>query len=988
MPGSESIPPAAFRRKLIEVALPLEAINAASVREKSIRHGHPSTLHLWWARRPLAACRAVLFASLVDDPATYISDEDLASRERQRLFRLIERLVPWEASQDEDLLNEARLEIARSLERGGAPRLGKQPPSTVVEAYLAKHAPPVLDPFCGGGSIPLEARRLGLEAHGSDINPVAVLITKALIELPPRFAGMGPVNPATRNNALEHGTWTDSQGLADDISYYGDWIRREAEKRIGHFYPRVRVPAEHGGGEANVVAWLWARTVTCPNPACGCQMPLLSTLALCTKTGKEACIEPVVKRGKPPRIEFTVRSGVGDIPAPPKLGRGAKFRCVACSQTADEGHIKAEGMAGRLGRRLVAVVAERKRRRFYLSPTAAQTDVALSAQPTWAPEESLTRDDPRNIWCVQYGALKFADLFTSRQLLALTVFNDLVKGAMNRAAKDAANAQAFPDDPRGFHLGGRGAVAYADVIGSILGLCASKAAAFWTTGARWRAKEGKSAPAFGRQAIPLVWDFAEVNPFGGGGGDFNGIVDGARRVLLGLRGTSPGTATQLDARLPRVEGRPPLTISTDPPYYDNISYADLADFFYIWLRRSFGTRSWPDLFSTILTPKEPELIASPYRHGGDKRKAKEFFEKGLGDAFATMRAVHDARYPLCIFYAFKQAKSQRARKSVADAPGNDFASTGWETMLEGLMASRCTITGTWPVRSELETRMIAKGTNALASSIVLVCRTRSADAPICSRQDLLTQLRLELPNSLLALQSTHIAPVDLAQAAIGPGMAVFSRYAKVLEEDGSAMTVRTALSMINQILDEVLADNDSTYDADTRWAVDWFLSHGFGEGPYGQAETLARAKNTSMRSLADASIVHSKGGKVRLTKREDLNATEEVATIWEVTHRLVTANENGGIRAAATLLQEFGGSPDSIRDLAYRLYRACERNRWAKEAQGYNGLITSWVEIQLTGANAANEALPLDMVPDSSPRPTGTSSRGSTKKRAVGSRRH
>jgi len=434
----------------------------------------------------------------------------------------------------------------------------------------------------------------------------------------------------------------------------------------------------------------------------------------------------------------------------------------------------------------------------------------------------------------------------------------------------------------------------------------------------------------------------------------------------------------------------------EDPYYDNIGYADLSDFFYVWLRRSLG-RIYPDLFSTMLVPKAKELVATPYRFDGSKQKAQQFFEHGLGQAFAAVRTEACPDYPVTVYYAFKQAEAEGDDDEHEDR-GSDTASTGWETMLEGLLRSGFSITGTWPMRSEMSNRMVASGTNALASSIVLVCRPRPVDAPRTTRAAFLAALRRELPDALKKLQQGNIAPVDLAQATIGPGMAVFSRYAAVLESDGSPMRVRTALQLINKALDDVLSQQEGDFDAATRWAVAWFESFGVNEGLYGDAETLSKAKNTSVAGMQEAGIVAASGGKVRLRRREEMAGSGDRAvasadgaegmagsavagvwrgqatasgrrgralheggvvyqgdgaSVWAVTQRLIYGLESGGEDGAAAVLNRVGEAGEVARELAYRLYLVCERKGWASEALSYNGLVIAWPAITQRAAYLA-----------------------------------
>jgi putative DNA methylase len=886
------------KRKLIEVALPLEAINRESAREKSIRHGHPSTLHLWWARRPLAACRAILFASYVDDPSAHpdqFPTEEAQQAERERLFRIIEDLVKWENTTNDEVLKVAREEIRKSS--------GDDPP-------------PVYDPFCGGGSIPLEAQRLGLTAYASDLNPVAVLITKALIQIPPRFAGQPPVHPDD-GKLKGTGSWTGARALAEDIRYYGKWMRDEAERRIGHLYPKVKLPSEHGGGEATVIAWIWARTVKSPNPAWDGPMPLVRSFALSTKVGNETWVEPIVDRENK-RIEFEIRAGSGWPDA--TVGRSGAV-CIATGAPVPLTYIREEGRAGRIGQTLMAIVAEGPRGRIYLAPDHAHERLALSATaPTDVPDSELPRN-PRDFKTPGYGMRRFCDLFTSRQLVALTTFTELVGETHSRIKSDGATGN------------------YADAVATFLAFGVDKLADTNSVLCTWQTNPPRLRATFGRQALPMTWDFAEAGPFAGAAGDFARTIQSVTEVLDRLTPARGARVAQLDAAAATPDQR--AVYATDPPYYDNIGYADLSDYFYVWLRRSLRTIH-PDLFSTLLAPKAQELVAAPYRFGGSKSTADEHFEIGIGRAFRRMSESQAAGYPLTVIYAFKQAEESRVNTAIA--------STGWETMLAGLLQAGLSVLGTWPLRSEMTTRNIGRDSNALASSIALVCRPRSLDAALATRKEFLAALKTELPEALRHLQQGSIAPVDLAQAAIGPGMGVFSRYSKVVEADGSAMSVRTALGLINQVLDETLAEQESDFDADTRWAVAWFEQHGMNPGPFGVAETLSKAKNTAINGLVAAGVVESKAGKVRLLDRTDLPDTwDPVAdarlTVWELAQYLIRALESGGENKAAVLLGMIGGLGETARELAYRLYVICERKKWAKEALAYNALVVAWPEI-------------------------------------------
>ena len=881
-------------KKLIEVALPLDAINTASAREKSIRHGHPSTLHLWWARRPLAAARAVIFAQMVDDPSEYVevllSDPKqkraaerelkkrvaahsakralarddaiaeaqptlegvIAEQERDRLFAIIEALVLWENTTNEEVLEPARREIWQSWRRACAENAAHP---RAAEMFDRHRLPAFHDPFAGGGALPLEAQRLGLEAHASDLNPVAVLINKAMIEIPPRFAGQAPVNPAVRQEKrlIERG-WTGAQGLAGDVRYYGRWMRDEAERRIGHLYPKIEITEKmvaerpdlkrYKGRKLTVIAWLWARTVKSPNPAfADVEVPLASTFMLSTKKGKEAHVKPViedhgyqftVKVGKPP--DAAAKAGTS-------AGKRQAFRCLMSGIPIPYVYIRNEGKARRMGARLMAIVAEGDRVRVYLAPTTEHDTAARQARPDWKPDVDLPVN-PRDFKTPNYGLVAFSDLFTTRQLVALTTFSDLVAEARARVKRDAIVA-GLPDDSTPLRDGGTGATAYADAVGVYLGFSVDKMTDTNTCLCSWQVNPPRLRATFGRQALPMVWDYAEANVFGDAAGDFGRCVGSLTEVLDkgGLRGL--GTARQSDAQT--LDVNLPRVFSTDPPYYDNIGYADLSDFFYVWLRRSLRS-VFPDLFATLAVPKAEELVAAPYRHGG-KKPAEAFFLDGMTRAMRRLAEQAHPAFPVSIYYAFKQSETRT---------GLGTASTGWETFLDAVMRAGLGISGTWPMRSELATRNVGRETNALASSIILVCQPRAADAPTATRREFVAALKSELPVALTHLQRGNIAPVDLAQAAIGPGMAVYTRYANVLDAVGKALPVRDALALINQTLDEALAEQEGDFDADSRWALAWFEQFGFDEGEYGVAETLSKAKNTSVAGMVDAGILASK----------------------------------------------------------------------------------------------------------------------------------
>ncbi|MEI7645112.1 MAG: DUF1156 domain-containing protein [Chloroflexales bacterium] len=1238
------------RKKLIEVALPLEKINVASAREKSIRHGHPSTLHLWWARRPLAAARAVIFAQMVDDPSEYVAElrrdpvayvqaqrtlmeqmaawtirrrsfeatpvageravldpgeaptleECLADNERQRLFRLIEQLVLWENTTNEDILQQARDEIGKSWRRTCA---DNHDHPRAAELFNPEKLPAFHDPFAGGGALPLEAQRLGLESYASDLNPVAVLINKAMIEIPPKFAGRPPVNPDFRLQMFDSGLegkqskiqnpksaieWRGAAGLAADVRYYGQWMRDEAEKRIGYLYPKVQAVRNADGSyrhateaeiqnpqsqiqNLTVIAWLWARTVNSPNPAFAhVAVPLASTFMLSTKPGKEAYVEPVitgdsyrftVKVGKPKDAE-AAKNGT-------KLSRGANFRCLMSETPIAGDYIKAEGVAGRMGARMMAIVAEGERGRIYLAPTPEHEAIAKQAKPTWQPDVAMP-ENPRWFSPPFYGLLTFGDLFTPRQLVALNTFSELVQEARERVREDSLGARAsrprttwhrthlphfeagnvaqhitfrladslpsavlvgweselaqltetkrdverrkrietyldqghgscalrdpriativadalsyfdgtryqlhewvimpnhvhvlmtplyenslssilhswksftakqanrilgrtgafWQEDyfdrvirnerhwdaavayvrenpvkvglcatPEGWRFGsagiweggrpaldeaglragrprsqealslaegGTGATAYADAVAVYLGIALSRLTDICNALCRWEVTKTQVRNLFGRQAIPMLWDFAENNVFGEAAGDYMVSLSSMVKALEQVPTYYSGIALQNDAQSQSVSLD--KLVSTDPPYYDNIGYADLSDFFYIWLRRTLRP-VFPDLFVTLAVPKAEELIATPYRHGG-KEQAETFFLEGMTRAMQRLAEQAHPAFPVTIYYAYKQSETSGSEGVSPSSGGRDALaprSTGWETFLDAVIRAGFAISGTWPMRTELSNRMIGSGTNALASSIVLVCRPRPANAPTVTRRDFLAALKDELPVALSNMQRGNIAPVDLAQASIGPGMGVFTRYGKVIDATGKALTVREALTLINQSLDEVLAEQEGDFDSDTRWALAWFDQYGFAEGEYGVAETLSKAKNTSVAGMVTAGILTSGAGKVRLLRPEELPANwnpddDERLTVWEMVHHLVRVL-NQGEQAAATLLAKLGARADIARELAYRLYALCERKKRAAEALAYNGLVQSWPEM-LTLAQAQRRDVPVQL---------------------------
>lgn len=943
-------------RKLIEVALPLDAINAACSREKSIRHGHPSTLHLWWARRPLAAARAVIFAQLVNDPGyqqgggfKYGKNKKEAAIERKRLFKIIEELVLWKNTTNEDVLERARVEIRRSWRE--VCELNKEHPQA-AELFNPEKMPAFHDPFAGGGAIPLEAQRLGLEAYASDLNPVAVLINKAMIEIPPKFAGRPPVSlllsrQGTKKQELDlEREWPGATGLAEDVRYYGAWMREEAQKRIGHLYPPVEITSEMAeerpdlkplvGKKLTVIAWLWARTVKSPNPAFShVDVPLVSNFLLSTKVGKEAFVRPIVDGDK---YRFAVIQDVPQLEAKSgtKLAR-ANFICVMSGTPISGDYVKSQAKLGLLGARMLAIVAESAQGRVYLSPNEVSEAAAIQSEPTWKPNIEIS-GSTQYIGCKPYGIDKFSGLFTNRQMVMLGTFSELVQEVHERIKRDAVLA-GLDVSGKGIDAGGAGASAYADAVVTYLGETVSKMTSYHCTLGLWRAPEGKTGRAFGRQAIQMVWDYPECNPFAGAGGDWEGACGDCAKVLIGLGRGLPGSVTQAAAQSSEHYSGIQRIFSTDPPYYDNVPYADLSDFYYVWLRHTLRP-FYPTIFSTLAVPKAEELVAFAYRHH-DKASAGAFFMDGMTQAIVRLAREAHSSFPVTIYYAFRQSDTNE---------NEGTASTGWETFLDAVLQAGLAIGGTWPMRTELGGALKTQR-NALASSIVLVCRKRAADASSISRREFIRELNALLPEALDEMtkgsgeERSPVAPVDLSQAIIGPGMAVFSKYSAVLEADGSPMSVRTALQLINRFL----AEDD--FDADTQFCLHWFEQYGWNENLFGEADVLARSKSTSVDAMKDAGVLQSGSGKVRLLKWGEYPSdwdprTDKRTPVWEALHQLIRALKQGGETASGALLAALGGKAEAVRQLAYRLYTLCERLGQAEDARAYNELITSWTGIE------------------------------------------
>jgi putative DNA methylase len=909
----------AFPKKLIEVAIPLDAINEASAYDKMPGIGaHPKGIHHWWARLPLPCARAILFASLVNDPAydpkTKNQPETVQNETRKRLFDIINKLVDKSSRVQREAISKAYLEINRSCD-GKLPRL--------------------LDPFCGGGSIPLEGQRLGLDVLASELNPVAVLITRASIDIIPRFAKHPPVNPDASRTLAKRNDWDKARGLAADVRYYARWVQSRAEKELGNCYPSDDLLNENGK-RPKIIAYLWARTIKCQNPACGAMIPLVRSFDLSRRGDCRKWLEPIIDRKtNPPAIRFEIRNS-GTPQAGTLSRKGAK--CLACANPMNFDVISAASRSGQIKLQLLAIVTAGKGGRVYLSSSEFQEKAAAVTPRAGAPDTDLPTS-ALGFRIQRYGMIKHRDMFTARQLNSLTVLSDLMRNAYSQILKDAT---ASPDAEK-----------YAQAVYLFLNFAIDRCIDFNNSLCRWSSGNEKVMNLFGRSAIPMMWDFAEANILGEGVGGWltcsNYVAECIETVPV--RKLKPGRALQLDATIANWDGTDFL-VSTDPPYYDNIGYADLSDIFYIWLRRSLA-KEFPDIFSTILVPKGPELVAAPSRFNGDSKLAREHFESGFRQIFTALKTKGDPRFPMTVYYAFKQTgEAESGENDVITTESGARVSTGWETMLTALITSGFQVVGTWPVRAAQTWRMRAMGANAVASYIVIVCRPLPHDALSTTRREFISKLRNELPNALKRLQSSNIAPVDLAQSVIGPGMAIFSRYSKVLEAEGTQMSVRTSLQIINQELDTFLHAQESEVDQETRFCITWFEEYGMNEGPFGQADVLTRAKNTSIQSLKNSKSIATQRGNVRLLNRSEI-ATEmdlnklEGLSVWMCTQVLAQSLDEAGEEGAAkTVLKIGAGQSEAAKELAYRLYSICEKRGWNEDALAYNNLVSSWPAIQ------------------------------------------
>lgn len=890
------------KRKLIEVALPLDEINAACKADKDRKTGTIRNLHKWFAPMPLPAWRALLFAALVDDP------ED--DNKRVYLLDLIKRLVASGADlPDDEVLVEARALLAQQFPAG---------------------VPTVMDPFCGGGTTLVEAQRLGLPSYGSDLNPVPALITRALTEVLPKVFGGQPLHPIPwtekrggRNHAMREGRqatlgvveppvrFGGYDGLVRDVEHYARAIQVKAWAELEQHYPTQ--PGER------IIAWLWARSAPCPNPTCGIETPLTTSWWLSKKRQEFAWIEPRVEAGT---VSFDVVSGrkTGEAPAAPKVGRGASFACVKCGSVLTEEHLQEQAKTG-LGQRLTAIAYQDSNgHRRYRAARAGEEEAALAVPVDRTGLEIPLADDPRSIWCVNYGITTQADLYTSRQLLTLTRISDLVAETHAEILADGGSSE------------------WAVAVVTLLGLAVGRLAMSNSTQARVTIRNDGTTTrfnaAFGRNDLPMTWDFPEMNALG----DEGTWVTSLPTVLDSLAFAVPGSGLvqRADARIATAPAS--ALVATDPPYFDAIGYADLSDYFYVWHRRSLR-HVHPDLYTTLAAPKTGELTAISSHHGNNKNAARAYFIDGFTDAFRNLQRSLGPSLPMLVVYASKEQKAGRDEE------------TRWSSILTAMLNAELEITGTWPIHGTGSTRMVGQGTNAIASYIVMVCRPRPDGATTVSLADFNRALRRELPEAIRNLQAASILPVDLAQAVMGPGMQIYSRYRIVLDQSGERVPVEQALRLINAAREAVLDEQEGELDPESRFAVRWWETYGWQPSVFDEAAKTARPLGISVDDVARAQVATSKGNKVQLLGSGDLDhawvpSADIRPTAWEAVHHLAhRLIDGGGELDAARLMAVLGSLRDPAMALTYRLHNIAAHKGRTTDQERYNALINSWAEL-------------------------------------------
>lgn len=887
------------KKKLIEVALPLDEINAACKADKDRKTGTIRNLHKWFAPMPLPAWRALLFAALVDDP------ED--DNQRVYLLDLIKRLVA----------NGADLPDPRDLEEAQAV-LRKEYPSGV---------PTVLDPFCGGGSTLIEAQRLGLPSFGSDLNPVPALISRTLTQFLPATFGAPPASVEV-DEVSGHGMlpvpraaadFSGYQGLAEDVRHYAKVVLDRASRKLqGHF------PVREG---EQPIAWIWGRTARCANPACGIKTILATTWWLSKKPGEFAWLEPTVRDGN---VHLDIVRGRSGAPiASPKVGHGATFACLSCQSLVDERVLIEQGRRGEIGYKLLAVVVNQNGRRTYRLPDDGEERAALAIEPPEDIPSVRQPDNPRWFSGPRFGFSTFADMFMPRQQLTLATFADEVA-----SLHDELLAAGVDQDR-------------ARAISSVLGLAVGQLARYGSTLNQWRLRAGahaKAEAAFARADMQLMWDFAETYFGSGSVGDWLDVCDSMSRAFR-YAPNGQGLVQRVDARTTRAPARG--LVATDPPYFDAIGYADLSDYFYMWHRRALKAVH-PDLYSTLATPKVGELTAVPSHHGNSKTQAKAYFIDGFTETFANLSQSLAPGLPMLVVYASKEQKSGKNEEP------------RWASILTAMMRSDLEITGTWPIHGTGSTRMIGIGTNAVASYIVMVCRPREGGLGTTSLSDFNRALRRELAPAVRDLQAASILPVDLVQAAMGPGMQIFSRYRAVLDQMGQAVPVEQALRLINSALGEVLDEQEGELDPESRFAIRWWEAHAWSSASFGEADKTARPLGISVDDVVRAQVASSHANRVQLNGEGELNrswtpGSDSAPTAWEAVHHLADRLINGGGELeAAKLMGRLGPLQDSTTALTYRLHDIAAKKGRTADQERYNALINSWAElVRLSGDGAA-----------------------------------
>ncbi|MBE5441042.1 DUF1156 domain-containing protein [Mycobacteroides abscessus] len=879
------------RRKLVEVALPLDEINAACKADKGRAHGTLKNLHKWFAPMPVPAWRALIFAALVDDP------ED--DNKRVLLLDLIKRLVANGADlPDDDAITEANEVLARQYPNG---------------------RPVVHDPFCGGGSTLVEAQRLGLESLGSDLNPVPVLISRTLTEILPRLNGQQPLHPQTQ--ATSSGALFDDRsrgslsyagldGLIRDVMYYAQGIGVRARERLARHYPSE--------SSETVVAWLWARTARCPNPTCGVETVLTTSWWLSKRKGDMAWIQPRTENGGV-YLDVVTGQRSGAAPQPPKSPRGATFTCLGCGNSIKEEEIESQAVSGGLGLRMTSVVVEDANgRRTYRAPNAVEIEAArVDLSGYDIPDQVPVGDGgTRN----RFGMTSQADLYGERQLATMCVLADLVAETYDEILDEGGSKE------------------WARAVTTVLGLGIGRFAQFASSQARWTVRDAVSSfeGAFPRNDIPVTWDYYEINPWGEAGPSWTQTFVSTTRALKNVVPGGVGTVVIGDAR--KVTASRPALVATDPPYFDAIGYADLSDYFYVWHRRALRAVH-PDLYSTMAAPKVGELTAIATHHGNSRPTARNYFIEGFTETFRSLQLSMAADLPMVVVYASREQKGSADEQS------------RWSSILTAIVKADMEITGTWPILGTTDRRMIGQGTNAVATYVAMVCRPRTENASVTTLNEFSRALRRGLSTRVRDLQAASILPIDLAQAAMGPGMQIYSRYRAVLDQAGAPVDVEQALRIINASLGEVLDEQEGELDAESRFASRWWDQHGWTSAPYGEADKVARPLGISVDDVVRAQVASSVGGKVRLLGLEELDSdwtpsSDSRPTAWEAVHHLVNRLvDRGGELEAARLLAELGTLQDPAMELAYRLHEIAARCGRATDQERYNALISSWAEL-------------------------------------------